>query len=296
MKEGRILKAFGGFFYVYDFESKETYECRARGRLKQEKVDIIAGDIVNFTIFEDQTGVVENRKERDNYLFRPPIANVEQVVITSAIREPDLHYKLLDRLLVLAEAEDFEIIICINKVDLSGLEVAKEVLKPYEQVKYKVIYTSVEDNLGIDELRQALKDKVSVFAGPSGVGKSSLLNVIQPGLELKMGEVSERIKRGRHTTRHVELLPLEFGGWVADTPGFSSLDVSSIASEDLQYFFPEILESLDDCKFYPCSHSHEPKCGVKDALEQGKIAEHRYENYLEFLAEIEQAEEKNWRR
>jgi ribosome biogenesis GTPase len=296
MKEGRILKAFGGFFYVYDFESKDVYECRARGRLKQEKVDIIAGDIVDFTIFEDQTGIVENRKERDNYLFRPPIANVEQVVITSAIMEPDLHYKLLDRLLVLAEAEDFEIIICINKIDLSGLEKAKETLRPYEKINYKVIYTSIEDNLGIDELRQALRDKVSVFAGPSGVGKSSLLNAIQPGLELKMGEISDKIKRGRHTTRHVELLPLEFGGWVADTPGFSSLDVTSISSENLQYFFPEILESLDYCKFYPCSHSHEPKCGVKDALEQGKIAEHRYENYLEFLAEIQQAEEKNWRR
>ncbi|WP_018247319.1 ribosome small subunit-dependent GTPase A [Orenia marismortui] len=296
MKEGRILKAFGGFFFVSDFDSREVYQCRIRGRLKKEKIDVIAGDIVEYTAMEGNTGVVERRLDRKNYLFRPPIANVEQAVVTCSIVQPDLHFKLLDRLLVLAETEDLEISICINKVDLLGLEKAKAVMKPYEEIGYKIVYTSVEEGIGISELKEVLKDKVSVFAGPSGVGKSSLLNAIQPGLKLKMGEVSERIKRGRHTTRHVELLSLNIGGWVADTPGFSSLDVTFVPSEELQYYFPEISGYLNDCKFSPCSHSHEPKCGVKAAVEEGYIPEHRYNNYLDFLEEIKKKEERNWRR
>ncbi len=296
MKEGRVLKAYGGYFFVRNFASQQLYQCGIRGRLKKEKIDVTAGDLVKFSILDDGSGIVEERKERVNYLFRPPIANVEQVIITSAIVQPDLHYKLLDRLLILAEEIKLEVIICINKVDLASIEDVKEMMKAYEDIGYSVIYTSVEDGLGIEQLRLELKDKVSVFAGPSGVGKSSLLNAIQPSLELKMGEVSKRIKRGRHTTRHVELLPLESGGWVADTPGFSSLDISFVAEDELHYLFPELIHYLDECKFKPCSHSHEPKCGVKDALDRGQIAKHRYEHYLEFLAEIKEKNQKSWRR
>ncbi|MCK8817813.1 ribosome small subunit-dependent GTPase A [Natroniella sulfidigena] len=287
MREGRVLKALGGYFFVHDFESKEVYRCTIRGRLKKEDCDVVTGDLVKFDLLDDGSGVVEERLERKNSLFRPVIANIDQVIITFAILEPDLDFKLLDRLLVLAEVADLEVTICINKVELASLEVAKKRLLPYQKVGYRVIYTSVKEELGLNALKEVLKDNVSVFAGPSGVGKSSLLNAIQPGLELKVGEVSQRIKRGRHTTRHVELLSLDNQGWVADTPGFSSLDLSFITTEKLQYFFPEFINYLGQCKFSPCSHSHEPQCAVKEAVAVEEIATHRYQNYLQFLEEVE---------
>ncbi|MCK8826902.1 ribosome small subunit-dependent GTPase A [Natroniella acetigena] len=293
MREGRVLKAFGGYFFVYDFESKEVYRCKIRGKLKNEGSDVITGDLVKFDLLDDGSGVVEERLERKNSLFRPVIANIDQVIITFAIVEPDLDFKLLDRLLVLAEIADLEVTICINKVELSSLEVAREQLLPYQKIGYRVIYTSAKEGIGLDDLVEALKDNVSVFAGPSGVGKSSLLNAIQAGLELKVGEISQRIKRGKHTTRHVELLSLDTGGWVADTPGFSSLDLSFITAEGLQYFFPELIDYLSQCKFNPCSHSHEPQCAVKEAVEKEEITAERYQNYLKFLAEIEN-KKKSW--
>ncbi|WP_408954393.1 ribosome small subunit-dependent GTPase A [Natroniella sp. ANB-PHB2] len=287
MREGRVLKALGGYFFVHDFESKEVYRCKIRGKLKNNGFDVITGDLVKFDLLEDGSGVVEERLERKNSLFRPVIANIDQVIITFAILEPDLDLKLLDRLLVLAEIADLEVVICINKVELSSLEMAKKQLFSYQKIGYKVIYTSVKEEIGLDDLEEVLKDNVSVFAGPSGVGKSSLLNSIQSDLELKVGEVSQRIKRGRHTTRHVELLSLDNGGWVADTPGFSSLDLSFINAEELQYFFPELMDYLGQCKFSTCSHSHEPHCAVKEAVTKEGIAEERYQNYLKFLEEIE---------
>lgn len=296
MKEGRILKAYGGYFFVYDFVSKKVYQCGIRGRLKKDNIDVIAGDLVKFTPLDDDTGVVEGRLDRKNSLFRPVIANVEQVVIVFAIKDPKLDYKLLDRLLVLAEVADLEVVICINKIDLVKMDEVENIINTYKNIGYKVFSTSVDDKRGINDLKEALKEKVSVFAGPSGVGKSSLLNTIQPGLKLKTGEVSKRIKRGKHTTRHVELLSLDEGGWVADTPGFSLLDLSFVSSEELQYFFPEMIDHFNRCKFKPCSHSHEPKCGVKDGVKAGDIAQHRHQNYLEFLKEIAKSEEKSWRR
>ncbi|GAB6100693.1 ribosome small subunit-dependent GTPase A [Halanaerocella petrolearia] len=296
MQQGRVLKAHGGYFFIYDAQKDKVYQSTIRGRLKKEDIDVIAGDKVEFNILDDGSGVVEERLERENSLFRPPIANVDQVVITVAIANPDLHFKLLDRLLILGKAADLEIIICVNKVDLLSKDKAKEVMVPYEEAGYQVVYTSAQEGLGIDRLKNNLQDKVSVFAGPSGVGKSSLLNAIQPDLELRTGQISKRIKRGRHTTRRVELLSLDIGGWVADTPGFSALDVTFITSRQLQYFFPEMLGYINSCKFSPCSHSHEPDCAVKAAVDQEKIAQYRYNHYLEFLDEIKKAEERDWRR
>ncbi len=293
MKKGRLLKAYGGYFFVADLSTKEVYECKIRGRLKQKNVEVVVGDLVQFNVLDDDSGIIEDKLERKNLLFRPSIANVDQVVITFSISNPKLHYKLLDRFLILAEAAGLEIIICINKVDLSNLEEVKDLMKPYEEIGYRVIYTSTEDNRGIKRLKLSLKDKISVFAGQSGVGKSSLLNAVQPDLELEMGEVSTRIGRGKHTTRYVKLLALNEGGWVADTPGFSSLDLDFITTSKLQYLFPEMREYINQCKFRGCSHSHEPKCTIKKAVEAGEIWENRYSNYLEFLKEIN--EKKKWR-
>ncbi|MBM7555517.1 ribosome small subunit-dependent GTPase A [Halanaerobacter jeridensis] len=296
MKQGRVVRTYGGYFFVYDFETEEVYRCKIRGRLKQNDIEVIVGDKVEFQELDEGEGIIEDRLERKNRLFRPLISNVDQVVVTTAIREPDLHFKLLDKLLVLAHAADLEVVLCINKVDIPGLKVTKDEVGFYEDIGYQVIYTSATEGEGITELKDALKDKISVFAGPSGAGKSSLLNAIQPDLELQTDNVSDKIKRGKHTTRYVKLLELEHGGWVADTPGFSRLDISFIKPRNLQYFFAEFKEHLDGCKFNSCSHSHEPQCKVKTAVEDGVINEQRYQSYLQLLEELKENAKEDWRR
>ena len=296
MKQGRVVKTYGGYFFVYDFASEEVYQCKIRGRLKQEDIEVIVGDQVEFQKLDEGEGIIEGRLERKNRLFRPLIANVDQVIVTTAIREPDLHFKLLDKLLVLAHAAELDVVLCINKVDIPGLDKTKDEVEFYEEVGYQVIYTSATEGRGISELKDALQDKISVFAGPSGAGKSSLLNAIQPNLELQTDNVSDKIKRGKHTTRYVKLLELDHGGWVADTPGFSRLDIGFIKPRSLQYFFAEFKDYLDSCKFNSCSHSHEPECKVKEAVEEGKINEQRYQSYLRLLDELKKNAKEEWRR
>jgi len=295
MKTGRLLTAYGGYFFVYDRETNQKYRAKIRGKLKEEDVEVIPGDRVRFAVLEDGSGVIEERLERKNALFRPKIANVEQIIIIFAVQEPSLHFKLLDRLLVLGEVarldSEINLVLCLNKIDLTGYDQAQRLLAPYEKIGYQVLYTSAREKRGLDRLTNQLQDQVSVFAGPSGVGKSSLLNSIQPGLELKTGSISQQANQGRHTTRRVELLSLETGGWVADTPGFSSLDLSFIVPRELQYFFPELKRYIGQCKFSPCFHDHEPECAVKAAVQRGKVVSHRYEHYLEFLQEIKQLRE-----
>ena len=296
MKQGRVVKTYGGYFFVYDFASEEVYQCKIRGRLKQEDIEVIVGDQVEFQKLDEGEGIIEGRLERKNRLFRPLIANVDQVIVTTAIREPDLHFKLLDKLLVLAHAAELDVVLCINKVDIPGLDKTKDEVEFYEEVGYQVIYTSATEGRGISELKDALQDKISVFAGPSGAGKSSLLNAIQPNLYLQTDNVSDKIKRGKHTTRYVKLLELDHGGWVADTPGFSRLDIGFIKPRSLQYFFAEFKDYLDSCKFNSCSHSHEPECKVKEAVEKGKINEQRYQSYLQLLDELKKNAKEEWRR
>ncbi|MGM0369878.1 MAG: ribosome small subunit-dependent GTPase A [Bacillota bacterium] len=296
MEQGRVVKTYGGYFFVDDFSSQQVYNCKIRGRLKQEETEVIVGDKVEFKKLNSEEGIIEGRLERGNRLFRPLIANVDQVIITNAIKEPDLHFKLLDKLLVLAQAADLEVKICINKIDIPGLAQTKELVGFYEDLGYQVIYTSATEGIGITELEQVLTDKVSVFAGPSGVGKSSLLNSIQPDLELQTDDLSDKIKRGKHTTRYVKLLNLQQGGWVADTPGFSKLDISFIKPRTLPHYFVEFKDYVNQCKFNSCSHSHEPECGVKKAVEDGAINEQRYQSYLKLLDEIEEKATETWRR
>ena len=296
MKQGRVIKTYGGYFFVYDFASEEVYRSKIRGRLKEEDIEVIVGDKVEFQELDDGAGIIEDRLDRKNRLFRPLIANVDQVIITLAIKEPDLHFKLLDKLLILAHAAELDIVLCINKVDLVSLAEAREKVGFYDKIGYKMIYTSAVDNKGIADLKAVMQDKISVFAGPSGAGKSSLLNAVQPDLELQTDDLSDKIKRGKHTTRYVKLLDLEHGGWVADTPGFSRLDVSFIKPRNLQYFFVEFEDYLNQCRFNSCTHSHEPGCKVKEAVEEGKVPAQRYRNYLKLLEEIEENSEEEWRK
>ncbi|WZL74791.1 ribosome small subunit-dependent GTPase A [Clostridiaceae bacterium 35-E11] len=287
MIKGIITKGIGGFYYIE--ANGIIYECRARGRLRKEKIIPLVGDKVMATIdCKSAKGVIEEILERDTELIRPPVANVDQVVIVFAIQQPDPNLGLLDRFLVMAESEMLDITICFNKIDLDNYNRVQELKNIYMHANYHVITTSTKHNIGIDAFKEILKDKVTVFAGPSGVGKSSLLNTTQPNLALKTGEISQKNERGKHTTRHVELLELDFGGWVVDTPGFSSLDIDYIEVEELQYLFREFLPFIGDCKFKGCQHVNEPNCAIKERVFENKICQSRYDSYLQLLQKINQ--------
>ncbi|PAB58871.1 ribosome small subunit-dependent GTPase A [Anaeromicrobium sediminis] len=285
MIKGIITKGIGGFYYIQDRNGK-MYECRARGKFRKEKIIPLVGDKVGISISHDDKGMIEEIENRETKLIRPPVANVDQAVIVFAVKRPNPNILLLDRFLVMAERENLDIVICFNKVDLSEGEL-NELKEIYNKTGYKLLETSTKLNSGVEEFKHILKDKITVFAGPSGVGKSSLLNATQPDLQLKTGEISVKNKRGKHTTRHVELLKLEFGGWVLDTPGFSSLDLDFVEELDLQYYFKEFEPLIGDCKYTGCKHISEPECAIKDAVENGEISESRYNNYLHLLKEIQ---------
>ena len=287
MINGKIIKGIGGFYYV-DTE-KGLYECRARGIFRKNKITPLVGDRVSISVVDEENkkGVVEEIEERDTELVRPPIANVDKALIVFAIKNPSPNLSLLDRFIVLAEKENLEIVIVFTKVDLDADgELLEELKSIYEVSGYKVIPVSNKLKLNIDKIKEELKENTVVFAGPSGVGKSSLLNEVDKNFELKTGEVSDKIKRGKHTTRHAELLKLECGGMVADTPGFSSLTLDDIDESELKEYFIEF-DKYDDCRFGSrCIHENEPSCAVKEAVENGEISKKRYESYIQLLNEI----------
>ncbi|MDF0725232.1 ribosome small subunit-dependent GTPase A [Cytobacillus sp. S13-E01] len=287
MPEGKIIKALSGFYYVLDGSNQIT-QCRGRGIFRKNKITPLVGDLVVFQAENDLEGYIMEVLARKNELVRPPIANVDQAILVFSAVEPDFSTLLLDRFLVLIEANDIEPIICISKMDLTSESIREQIenaVKHYEAIGYKVIMTSTIQELGIEELLPLVENQISVFAGQSGVGKSSLLNVLRPDLELKTDDISSHLGRGKHTTRHVELIKVG-SGLIADTPGFSSLEFTDIEVEELSYCFPEIYKAGADCKFRGCLHTSEPKCAVTQGVESGEIQDYRYEHYISFLEEI----------
>lgn len=284
MKTGVITKGIGGFYYVDTGEA--VYECRARGKFRLMDISPLVGDVVEIEVDDvSKQGYMLGIHPRSNEMVRPAIANVDQVMVVFAAKSPDINMTLLQKFLIYAEQVGLNIVICINKIDLDENQDYKAVVEMLETIPYKVITSSTKQLIGIEELKLALKDKTTVFAGPSGAGKSSLLNLVQEGLMLKIGDLSKKIARGTHTTRHAELINLEMGGRVADTPGFTSLELSNIDAEMLQQLFPEFQNYLN-CKFNHCLHDSEPQCGVKEALQEGKISLMRYDYYLNLLKEL----------
>ena len=294
MTEGIIVKAIGGFYYVND--GSKTFTCKIRGKLKRRDGGIMVGDKVDFEILNGEQGVVEDILPRRNSMIRPKIANVNQGLIILAAQDPDPDFLLLDKLLIFMQRESIEPVICFNKVDL--LKADDPVfadLKEYEQAGFKVIYAAAEQGIGKEEIAAVLKDNITVVAGPSGAGKSTTLNLQHEDFHLETGDISEKLGRGRHTTRCVELLELD-GGWVADTPGFSRLDLSKdMQPEELGNFYPEFKTPAEECYFDGCLHSKEPDCGVKTALAEGKISAKRYERYTQLLAELIELQENEYK-
>ncbi|MFA5536214.1 MAG: ribosome small subunit-dependent GTPase A [Bacillota bacterium] len=288
MLEGTIVKGYSGFYYV---QTKDfLWECSLRGKYRVKDQDFLVGDRVLITPIAEDKAVIEQVLERKNQLTRPAVANVEQVIIVMSFASPKPDLNLLDRLLVLSGHHGLTGIICFNKLDLIAVEVGLKLIKIYQNIGYSVLGVSAKTRQGVGDLEKVFKNKLSVLAGPSGVGKSSLLQAIQPEFVLKTGRVSEKTQRGRHTTRHVELLKLNNGGYVADTPGFSRVDLPQLAREDLAFYFPEIANFGASCRFTNCLHRGEPGCAVEDAFRQGLINEERIKNYQSFLTEVIQNE------
>lgn len=285
MPTAQVIKMYNGFYYLQVAGQEELLSCRLRGRIKRNKGAVVTGDYVEYQMLEDGTGVIESCLPRRTLLKRPAVANIDQVLITFAARQPDLNQLLLNRFLVLAEWSGIpEIVICINKCDL--LEEKADFLQDYVQAGYKLLMVSAQEGQGIQELKNLLARRVTVFAGPSGVGKSSLLNAVDSNLELATGKISDKIKRGKHTTRAACLLPLPGGGTVVDTPGFSAAELENIDKAQLAHYFPEFRPYIEKCYYNTCTHSHEPDCAVKEAVAAGAICQARYEAYLNILQTI----------
>lgn len=298
MPWGRIIKALSGFYYVLESGEKQMggslLQCRARGIFRKEKVTPLVGDLVRFERTGAREGWIEEIAARKNELIRPPIANLDLAVLLFSLKKPDLNLPLLDRYLAYIEFHRIPIHITLTKSDLVDEGSWERTQKRYEKIGYPVTLTSVKEGRGIEEIHQAVEGKLSVFAGQSGVGKSSLLNALIPGRTVKTGEISEKLGRGKHTTRHVELLFLNEESMIADTPGFGQIDLNEIKPTLLSACFPEMRERKAECRFRECLHLQEPGCAVRDAVETGEVSKERYAHYLLFLQEIKQYDERRY--
>ncbi len=285
--QGRIMKGIAGFYYV-EVPDYGLYECKAKGRFRNQKLKPLPGDLVEIEVLDSEkmTGNVVQIYLRKNELIRPAVANVDQVLIEFAAAEPNPNLNLLDRFLILMNRQQVKTIVCFNKVDLIEDEMRNLLSGVYAKSGNQVCFTSTYSGEGIEKVKQLITGKTTVLAGPSGVGKSSLLNCLLPEANARTGEISEKIKRGKHTTRHSELMPAGEDTYFIDTPGFSTLYLSGIAKEELKDYFPEFHSYEGQCRFLGCSHTHEPECRVKQAVAEEEINRIRYEHYVEFYEEI----------
>ena len=291
--QGKIIKGIAGFYYVH-VAGSGVYECKAKGAFRKQKIKPLVGDNVEIDVIsqEEHTGNVIDILPRKNELIRPAVANVDQAVVIFAAAKPNPNFNLLDRFLIMMEYQHIPAVICFNKTDLIDETEMEKLIRAYKTSGYCVLFTSVKEQDGVEKIRQILKGKTSTVAGPSGVGKSSLINLLAPQAEMETGAISEKIERGRHTTRHAQVIPvpMEDGSedtYIIDTPGFSSLSVEFYEKETLGTLFPEFQQYEPYCRFRGCSHISEPDCGVKEALAEGKISKIRYDDYVEIYQEVQ---------
>lgn len=284
---GKIVRGIAGFYYV-DVEGFGEVECKAKGIFRNRKIKPLVGDDVEIVILDEnkRTGNIIDIKERKSELIRPAVANVDQALIIFAVADPAPNYNLLDRFLVMLERLNIKTIICFNKVDKITEEQKEEIRLVFFATGYEVFFTNAMTGSGVEEIKQILRGKVTALAGPSGVGKSSLTNQIQDNVCMETGVISEKIKRGKHTTRHTEFIPMGNHTYLLDTPGFSSLYLMDMEAEDLKDYYPEFAPYVNECRFHGCNHINEPDCRVKKAVEEKRISKNRYDNYVQIFSEL----------
>ncbi len=286
MIEGRILKGIGGFYYVYTDEG--IFQCRAKGLFRKRALKPLAGDrcTIELTHTDDVEGNVTEILERKNVLDRPPVANIDQALIVFSVHSPEPAWTLMDRFLVMMERNGIHPVICVNKDDLADTCDLSDIEDIYKSTGYSLIFTSVKNGSGLDKVREVLKGRVTSVAGPSGVGKSSLINALIGEEVMVTGDVSRRLKRGRQTTRHTELLFLGEDTFIFDSPGFSAMDLPEMKESELADCFPEMRGYIGGCRYSDCSHTHEPDCTIKQAVDSGDIAGRRYDSYIDIYNEL----------
>lgn len=289
MREGIIIKGVGGFYDV--LVDGNIISCRARGRFRKDGIIPMVGDKVKIN---SEKQYIEEILPRKNQLIRPTVANIDFLGIVLAVEEPEPDFYLIDKMIISAEMNNIEPIIIINKIDLGSPEKIKSIREIYEKTKYPIVSISCKEKKGLDKLNEVIKGGIVAFAGQSGVGKSSIINLLCPEKEIEIGKLSDKIKRGRHTTRHAELLCLDNGGMVVDTPGFSMMIIDTLEPEDLQLYYPEFKPYMEQCRFAGCVHYHEPGCRIKEAVENGDIPKERYDRYIKIYIELKENRRDVW--
>ena len=288
--QGKIIKGIAGFYYVCVSEhDNDIYECKAKGVFRKDSKKPLVGDNVIIDILDEKgkLGNIVQIEERRNELIRPAVANVDQALVIFSVAKPEPNYNLLDRFLIMMQQKEIPCILCFNKQDLFSSEKLKQIYRIYEGVGYPICFVSAKENSGVKKIQNLLCGKTTTVAGPSGVGKSSLINCLQSNTTMQTGEISSKIERGKHTTRHTELIAINDNTYILDTPGFSSLMVFNCEKEDIRFFYPEFSRYEANCRFQGCLHMNEPDCAVKRAVEQGEISTIRYENYKLLFTECQ---------
>ncbi len=285
--QGKIVKGISGFYYVH-VVGAGIYECKAKGVFRNKKIKPLVGDNVRISILDEaeKKGNVDEILPRKNELIRPAVSNIDKALVIFAAAKPQPNFNLLDRFLIGMEYQNIPVTVCFNKIDLVGEEEVEKLRSVYEASGYELCFFSAKKQIGIEKVREQIKGHTIATAGPSGVGKSSLTNVLQSGVQMETGGLSEKIERGKHTTRHSQLIHIEGNTYLMDTPGFSSLNIPGLEKENLRDCYPEFRKLEPGCRFQGCSHIHEPDCAVKEALEEGKISRIRYENYCMLYEEL----------
>lgn len=287
--QGKIIKGIAGFYYIYA-EDGNIYECKAKGIFRKDNFKPLVGDNVEITVLneEEKEGSVTSILPRRNSLIRPAVANVDQAFLIFAMENPKPNFLLLDRFLIMMKQQEIPAVICFNKKDVGEKEEMEKLYEIYTGCGYRVVLSSTYEGEGMDEIHEILKGKTTVVAGPSGVGKSSITNCMQGEVQMETGEISKKLKRGKNTTRHSQVIPVEKNTFLVDTPGFSSLYLTDMKEEELRDYFPEFVMYEPQCRFQGCMHIHEPGCAVKKALSEGKISQQRYDNYLALYEELKE--------